>query len=164
MRHWMTAAALCCLTLLLVTACRSTEKTATTAPAATTTPTPRTEYTTMTFSGEAEGVSFSGQLRMAKDSVIWCSFSKIIELGRAMATRDSVWVRIPLIGRDDAGDYGMVKRLTGASLTYDQLQGILLSDNPEEEIRRLAKRLGYDVTVRIKRKERVNSLTFPFNK
>ena len=177
MKHWTTIAALCCLTLLLATGCRSTEKVTTTAPPADTTTTqpgevippapvvkPKPEFTTITFSGEADGISFNGQLRMAKDSVIWCSFSKIIELGRAMATRDSVWVRIPLIGRDDAGDYGMVKRLTGASLTYDQLQGILLSDNPEEEIRRLAKRLGYDVTVRIKRKERVNSLTFPFNK
>lgn len=170
--------------LLMATGCRSTEKSlATTVPEETapaveppaeempeepltkhTTVAPRTEYTTMSFSGEAEGVSFSGQLRMAKDSVIWCSFSKILELGRAMATPDSVWVKIPLIGRNDAGDYRMVKRLTGVNLTYDELQGILLSDNPEEEIQRLARRLGFNLKVRIKRRERVNSLTFPFKK
>ena len=57
-----------------------------------------------------------------------------------------------------------VKRLTGASVTYDELQAILLSDKPEEGIRRLAKRMGLDVTVRIKKRERVDGLTFPFNK
>ena len=118
----------------------------------------------MNFSGEAEGVSFNGQMRMAKDSIIWCNFSKIIDLGRAMATPDSVWVNIPLLGRNQAGDYAMVKRLTGASVTYDELQAILLSDKPEEGIRRLAKRMGLDVTVRIKKRERVDGLTFPFNK
>lgn len=164
MRHWTLVAALSCLTLILATGCRSTEESLATPAEGRPVVKPKPEYTQMTFSGEAEGVSFNGQLRMAKDSVIWCSFSKIIDLGRAMATRDSVWLRIPLLGRYEAGDYTMVKRLTGTSVTYDQLQAILLSDNPEGEIRRLAKRMGYDVTVRIKRRERVDRLTFPFNK
>ena len=142
---------------VLMTGCRSTENLA--APSST-----AREYYTMNFSGEADGIGFSGQLRMAKDSVIWCNFSKIIDLGRAMATPDSVWVNIPLLGRNQAGDYAMVKRLTGASVTYDELQAILLSDKPEEGIRRLAKRMGLDVTVRIKKRERVDGLTFPFNK
>lgn len=146
------------VTVALTVGCRSTEKTAATTPAAT------REFYTMNFSGEAEGVSFNGQMRMAKDSIIWCNFSKIIDLGRAMATPDSVWVNIPLLGRNQAGDYAMVKRLTGASVTYDELQAILLSDKPEEGIRRLAKRMGLDVTVRIKKRERVDGLTFPFNK
>ena len=111
---------------VLVTGCRSTEKVA--APSST-----AREYYTMNFSGEADGIGFSGQLRMAKDSVIWCNFSKIIELGRTMATRDSVWVSIPLINRHEAGDYAMVKRLTGVSVTYDELQSIVLSDNAEEK-------------------------------
>ena len=110
------------VTVALTVGCRSTEKTAATTPAAT------REFYTMNFSGEAEGVSFNGQMRMAKDSIIWCNFSKIIDLGRAMATPDSVWVNIPLLGRNQAGDYAMVKRLTGASVTYDELQAILLSD------------------------------------
>lgn len=160
MRHWITIAVLGCLTLLLATGCHSTEKATSTAPEMRQ---PR-EYYTMNFSGEADGIGFSGQLRMAKDSVIWCNFSKIIDLGRAMATRDSVWVKIPLLNRNDCGDYGMVKRLTGVSVTYDELQSIVLSDNAEERIRNLARRMGYDVTVRIKRRERVESLTFPFNK
>ena len=125
---------------------------------------PKTEYTTITFSGEADGISFNGQLRMAKDSVIWCTFSKIIDLGRAMATHDSVWVSIPLLGKNKAGDYTMVKRLTGVNTTYDELQAILLSEDPEGGIKRLAKRMGHDVTVRIKRRERVDKLTFPFDK
>lgn len=142
---------------VLVTGCRSTEKVA--APSST-----AREYYTMNFSGEADGIGFSGQLRMAKDSVIWCNFSKIIDLGRALATPDSVWVRIPLLGNNHAGDYGMVKRLTGVSTSFAELQAIVLSDNAEEEIRRLAQRMGHDVKVRIKKRERVTSLTFPFNK
>ena len=145
------------MAVLLTTGCSSTEK-------ATATPSTGREYLTMNLSGEAEGVSFTGQLRMAKDSVIWCSFSKFIDLGRAMATPDSVWVRIPLLGSNQAGDYTMVKRLTGVSTNFSELQAILLSDNAEEEIHRLAKRMGYDVTVRIKKREQVESLTFPFNK
>ena len=146
--------------VLLITGCRSSEKTPSTPPEVYQ---PR-EYISMNFSGEADGIGFSGQLRMAKDSVIWCNFSKIIDLGRAMATQDSVWVRIPLLNRNESGDYGMVKRLTGISVTYDELQSIVLSDNAEERIRNLARRMGHDVTVRIKRRERVESLTFPFNK
>lgn len=157
-------AALCCLTLLMAAACSSTEKTAKKPVEEKPVVKPQPEYTSMTFSGEAEGISFNGQLRMAKDSVIWCNFSKIIDLGRAMATRDSVWISIPLLGRNEAGNYGMVRRLTGVSVSYDELQGILLSDDVEGGIRRLAKRMGYDVKVRIKRRERVDKLTFPFNK
>lgn len=145
------------MAVVLVTGCRSTEKTVAT-------PSTGREYYTMNFSGEVDGIAFSGQMRMATDSIIWCNFSKIIDLGRAMATRDSVWVSIPLINRHEAGDYAMVKRLTGVSVTYDELQSIVLSDNAEEKIRHLAQRMGHDVKVRIKRRERVASLTFPFNK
>lgn len=142
--------------VMLATGCRSSEKASKSSV--------QREYLTMNFSGEADGLSFTGQLRMAKDSVIWCNFSKIIEVGRAMATRDSVWVRIPLLGRNDAGDYRMVERVAGFRITFDELQAILLGNNTEEEIRRLAKRMGHDVTVRIKKRERVDKLTFPFNK
>lgn len=142
--------------VMLATGCRSSEKASKSSV--------QREYLTMNFSGEADGLSFTGQLRMATDSVIWCNLSKFIEVGRAMATKDSVWVRIPLLGRNDAGDYRMVERITGVKVTFDQLQAILLGNNTEEEIRRLAKRMGHDVTVRIKKRERVDKLTFPFNK
>ena len=58
----------------------------------------------------------------------------------------------------------MVERVAGFRITFDELQAILLGNNTEEEIRRLAKRMGHDVTVRIKKRERVDNLTFPFNK
>jgi hypothetical protein len=142
---------------VLVTGCRSTEK-------VTATSSTEREYLTMNFSGQADGIGFNGQLRVAKDSIIWCNFSKIIDLGRAMATPDSVWVDIPLLNRHDAGTYAMVKRLTGTSVTFDELQAIVLSDNAEERIHLLAQRMGHDVTVRIKKREHVDKLTFPFNK
>ena len=177
MKHWTTIAALCCLTLLLATGCRSTEKVTTTAPPADTTTTqpgevmppapvvkPKPEFTTITFSGEADGISFNGQLRMAKDSVIWCNVSKIFDVGRAMATPDSVWLRAPLLGRNESGDYSMVKKKTGVDISFAELQAILESDDAEQRIAKLARRLGYNATIKIKKREKVDSLTFPFKK
>lgn len=43
---------------------------------------------------KTNGMSANGQLRMIKDSVIWVSLNKIIELGRAKITPDSVLVHI----------------------------------------------------------------------
>lgn len=143
-------------TVAVATGCRSTEKASKSSV--------QREYLSMNISGEADGVSFTGQVRMAKDSVIWCSLSKFIELGRAMATRDSVWVQVPMLGRREAGDYATVKQRTGVGMTFGELQAILLSDKAEEEIQRLAQRMGHSVTVRIKSRQRVDKLTFPFNK
>lgn len=146
---------------LTVTGCRSVK------PAGPT-PTPQEEethdYTVMAFSGTVDGMSVSGQVRMDRDKVIWCSVSKIIELGRAMATPDSVWVRIPVAGRYQQGDYKDLGRLAGQKLSFADLQAILESDDPEERIRELAQRFDVSLTVKITRKEKVQKLTFPFNK
>lgn len=158
MRHYLLPAAAACLAFLLATACCSTKP-------ATTTGTPSARpYTVITFTGESEGLSFNGQVRMAKDSVIWCNISKLVELGRAMATPDSVWLRAPLLGRNDAGDYRMVKRRTGLDISFADLQDILEADDAEQRIANLARRFGVTLTVKIKKRERVDTLTFPFRK
>ena len=149
------------LMAMMAVGCRSTRQAS--APTPVETPS-ESLYTVMTFTGTVEGISVNGQVRMEHGKVIWCSVSKFIELGRAMATPDSVWVRASFIGRDQQGDYNDLSRMAKRSLTFSDLQGILESDDAGQRIEELARTLGYAVQVRITRREKVAKLTFPFNK
>lgn len=145
---------------LAVTGCRSTKSVSPT-------PTPQEEthqYTVMAFSGTVDGMSVSGQVRMDKDRTIWCSVSKFIEIGRALATTDSVWVRVPIAGRYHRGDYNDLSRIAKMPVTFADLQGILESPHAEQRITELAKQLGVEARVKITRREKVEKLTFPFEK
>jgi hypothetical protein len=153
---------LLCLAALLATGCRSTRQSAVTPPPPPETPT--AEYSIITFDGILDGIGVSGQIRMAKDSVIWCSVSKFIELGRAMASPDSVWISVPLMNRYEVGDYRSVKQLTKIDITFAELQDILESEDAEQRIAMLARQAGHDMTLRIKRRQRTDSLTFPFKR
>ena len=121
-------------------------------------------YTVVTFDATVEGVTVNGQLRMAEDSAMWVSVSKIIEVGRAMCTPDSLWLRAPLLGRDDALDYAALRRLTGKDITFAEMQQIATADDAEERIAALARQLGFDATVRITARRRVERLSFPYTK
>ena len=125
---------------------------------------PKRVYRVMSFDGEVEGISVSGQLRMATDSAMWLSVNKIIEVGRAMCTTDSLWLRAPLLGRDDAMDYATLRRVTGVAVSYDDLQQIALSDDAEERITAIAAKLGFSARVRITRRREVEQLSFPYPK
>ena len=80
---------------MLLASCHSTKEVTLPPPP----PSPRTdaapampcEKTVTNFTASVDGMSVNGQLRMANDSVMWLSITKIIELGRALATPDSVW-------------------------------------------------------------------------
>lgn len=156
---------------LLLTGCRATKK-VTPSPAPVADPvveeapvaTPKRTYTVMQFTGEVEGISVAGQLRMAEDSVMWLSVNKIIEVGRAMATPDSLWLRVPLMNRNDAMDYADLKRITGKTVTFDELQQIATAPDAEERIRRLAASLGFSADITITARRTVERLTFPFAK
>lgn len=144
---------------LTIVGCRSTQGVSSTPQQA-----ERHDYTVMTFTGTVDGMSVSGQVRMDRDKVIWCSVSKFIEVGRAMATPDSVWVKAPLLGQDRKGNYNDLSRVAKAPLTFADLQGILESDDAERRIEELARRLDITMQVRITRREKVENLSFPFNK
>ena len=45
---------------------------------------PQRELTVTTFTAIVNGISASGQMRVAEDSVLWVSVNKLVELGRAM--------------------------------------------------------------------------------
>lgn len=148
----------------MATGCRSTRNATATAPEATATTEAVSAYTVMTFSGTVEGIGVSGQLRLEHGKTIWCSVSKFVELGRAMATPDSVWVRMPLLGRNEEGDYRDVEQRTGKRVSFGELEAILESDDAEERIAALARQLGINAQVKITRRETVDRLTFPFSK
>lgn len=150
--------------LLLVVGCRSPK------PAADR-PSPRDSiaddrplYTVLSFSGTVEGIGVSGQIRIARDSVIWASATKVIEVGRAMATPDSVWVRSTLLGINEACTLDQARRRAGLDLTFADMQELLLSDDPAPRLEALAQRLGRKASLRITRRQQVKTLTFPFPK
>ncbi len=151
--------------LLLVTSCRSHHPVAADNPDATPgSPTAHSQYTLITFSATVDGISVNGQVRWAKDSLIWGSASKMLEVGRALATPDSVWVRSALLGIREAGTYADVQRRIHHHITFAQLQDILASDDIEQRLAELSQRVGHPATVRILRREQVDRLSFPFNK
>lgn len=121
-------------------------------------------YTIVQFTAEVEGTSVSGQLRMAEDSVIWVSVNKFIEVGRALATTDSLFLNAPLLGSTQATTYADLQQRTQSKITFDQLQNILLDNDAEQRIAELAKRLGYNAKVHIVSRRKVQSLNFPYTR
>lgn len=147
------------LLALLVAGCRSNKPTAV--------PTPSKEtpaYTVLTFTGEVDGLSISGQVRMKEGEIIWGSVSKFVEVGRALATPDSVWVKAPLLGRRFTGSYRDVAQQTGIRTTFAELEALLQSDDAEARLAALAEQLGHSAILRITRREKVETLSFPFSK
>ena len=127
--------------VLVLTGCRSSRvATGTTAPTV-----EEPVYTALTFSGEVDGISVN-----------------FIELGRAIATPDSVRVRIPMMSRRFDGNYQDLQRATGAKTSFAELQEILESDDAEARIATLAQSLGHTAAIRITKRERKETLNFPF--
>ena len=154
---------------LLVAGCHSARKVATVPEAVTEeegvpAPETRRNYTVLTFDGVVEGISVNGQLRVAEDSAMWVSVTKLIEVGRGLCTPDSLWLRAPLLSRDDAIDYATLQRMTGVEITYDEMQQTVLAPDAEERLARLAQRLGIQATLHITQRRQVEHLTFPYTK
>lgn len=152
----------------LATGCRSTRQVTTTAPmeqpTAQQAEPPSRELTVTTFTAVVDGISATGQLRVAADSVIWLNVTKLVELGRGMATKDSVWLSVPLADRYFAGTYDDLQRLTKRRLTYADLEAMVLADDAGEQIEALARTFGYEAKVYITGRRRVERLNFPFRK
>lgn len=157
--------------LVLLAGCRSLHKaTATAVQDSTTTvvapePAPmvqKRELTTMNFTATVDGVSVNGQVRQAADSVIWVTVSKFLELGRAKATMDSLWVNVPLAGRRFAGTYAEASRVAKQEVSFDRLQNILGAPDAERQIEALAATLGFEAVVHLGQRNKTEHLSFPF--
>lgn len=144
--------------------CRSTRH-AVVAPELEPAPEPQLlERTVVGFSASVDGIDVNGQLRMVQDSALWLSVSKLIELGRGLATTDSVWVSAPMMDVSFAGTYVDLSRRVGRTITFDALQRMALADDAEAQLTRLATELGFNATVRITSRRKVDSLSLPFRK
>lgn len=116
--------------LLAATSCASRKKTVA--------PTPATTYEWLTakvdIDAEGNGMAFkdlSGQLRMAKDSIVWLSVTATmgIEVLRAKVSNDSVWVINRLEKTYLAEPLDSLSAKVGMPLSLPLVQTLLLNNN-----------------------------------
>lgn len=160
--------ALLALLTLSLGACHTTKPSVRTQPPdadkPTEQPVPKREYTVVQFEAAVEGMLVNGQLRMAEDSVIWISVNKYIEVGRALATTDSLFLHAPLLNREEATDYESLQRRTGIKTTLADLQQMVVDPDAESRMADIARRLGSDAKIHIVSIRKVDQLTFPYTK
>ncbi|MBR1516843.1 MAG: DUF4292 domain-containing protein [Bacteroidales bacterium] len=152
---------------LLMAGCRSHKETAVEQTPPPAEPTCQYRWLTATFDCTVMGTTINGLMRTECDSVIWLSASKIIELGRARLTHDSVEVYAKIYNRYFRGNYDDVYRLTGVRTSFDELQKKI--DNAYIEKKKVvtvtlkARQLNEPLTLNIRRIEALPTpLTFPF--
>lgn len=164
------------LTLLLVTAgCHTQRKAAeATKPEVATTevspdtppiippyvvPTP--QYRSANFTCSTQGMTANGQLRVQEDSVIWACATKIVELGRARLTPDSVVVYAKVMNKCFRGTYADIYRRFHYRTNFDELYKIIIADDADKQIAELLKNLKVDASVHVGPWKKVDALTFP---
>ena len=85
------------------------------------------------YANKGKKNSFSGQIRIRKDSLIWISLTPMlgIEAIRLMISQDSVKLINRLNDTYFIGDYEYVNRFLNTNIDYDLLQSILLGNDLE---------------------------------
>ena len=83
------------------------------------------------YQNEGQTNSFSGQIRIRKDSMIWLSFSPIfgIEVIRMAITQDSVKFINRLNHTYFLGDYNYVNNFLHSNIDFDILQSFLIGND-----------------------------------
>ena len=83
------------------------------------------------YSNKNKKNSFSGQIRIRKDSLIWISLTPMlgIEALRLMISQDSVKLINRLNDTYFVGDYDYVNRFLNTNIDYDLLQAFLLGND-----------------------------------
>ena len=92
------------------------------------------EVLTANFQCTVDDISVNGQLRLRRDSVIWLSANKFVELGRALFTHDSVFVYAKVMNRYFKGTYADFQKKTGISTDFATLQALFIGES--ESVRR----------------------------
>lgn len=123
--------------------------------------TPR--YYTTNFTCTTQGVTANGQMRMQPDSIVWASVSKILELGRARLTPDSVVVYVKITGSCFRGTYADLYRRFHYRTSFAEVTKMLMSDNAEKQIADIIKAFDLDAEVTMEPWKRADRLTFPFS-
>lgn len=168
------------LALILIAGCRSRKEASPTKPQTDTTqatvvvpnnqqsithpPTPTyiPHYYTSNFTCSAQGFSASGQMRLQQDSVIWICATKIVELGRAMFTPDSVIVYAKVMNRCFRGNYDDLAQRFHYRTTFKQLYKHVTAEDSEKQLTTLFSRFGIDATIKMGPLKESEKLNFPF--
>ena len=111
------------------------------------------QYYTAKFTCTTQGITANGQLRLQPDSVLWAYASKIIELGRACLTPDSVVVY--------AGTYADLYRRFGYRTNFEEVVKMATADDAEAQIATLLRSLNLDATVKLEPWQKAETLNFP---
>lgn len=93
-----------------------------------------TEYRTLmaNFKCSVRGIAVNGQMRLLRDSIVWVSVNKVVELGRAQATPSRVQAYLKLMGKRYDMGYGDLKRNWGIDADFATLQALLVGNCPPQ--------------------------------
>ena len=118
-------------------------------------------YYTTNFTCTAQGMTANGQLRLQPDSVLWAYASKIIELGRARLTPDSVVVYAKVANSCFRGTYADLYRRFGYRTNFEEVVKMATADDAEAQIATLLRSLNLDATVKLEPWQKAETLNFP---
>ena len=121
------------------------------------------QYYTANFTCTTQGITAKGQLRLQPDSVLWAYASKIIELGRARLTVDSVVVYAKVTNSCFRGTYMDLYRRFGYRTSFDEVVKMVTADDAEQQIGALLRSLNLDATVSMEPWQQAERLNFPIS-
>ena len=119
------------------------------------------QYYTAKFTCTTQGITANGQLRLQPDSVLWAYASKIIELGRARLTPDSVVVYAKVANSCFRGTYADLYRRFGYRTNFEEVVKMATADDAEAQIATLLRSLNLDATVKLEPWQKAETLNFP---
>lgn len=92
------------------------------------------DYLTANFNLEAQGISANGVMRMKRDSIIWLTINKLVELGRVKLTPDSVYGYLKVGNKYVACTYTDLKNKMGVDIDFNTIQRILIGKGSNKKI------------------------------
>lgn len=93
---------------------------------------PPLQYNTLTahFGCAVQSWQLSGQIRIQRDSAIWISVNKLIELGRVLITTDSVKMYLKVNNSYLTASFDDLRQMLGIDLDYATVQSLMVGDIP----------------------------------
>lgn len=123
------------------------------------------EYLSGNFDCEVADFNVKGQLRMQCDSVIWVTGTKLIELGRAKCTPDSVFIYVKLRNLYYKGTYADIKKKIGYETDFATLQQMVcdayLSEKKQLALTVKSRVYSGRITAKFRKMDTTEKLTFP---
>lgn len=85
---------------------------------------------TADYETDNNNTSFSGQIRIRKDSIIWISISKFsIEGARILITQDSIFVINRMDNNYFKSDFNYINRFINSTVDFDMLQAFIVGND-----------------------------------